>query len=107
MCLVKAIEETYDKYESLYQEGQSNYDGRTFVTQAVIQLLNSGDYCGFITRRNDARKNLEDNITVDEARRIVMRDLSRSYYNLSQDIVKTFVSHYVDYVLQQEKRKSL
>lgn len=104
--LDKAIIETYEKYKRLYQEGESRTNGHDFVTMALHQFIINGVYYGF-TRENGARKNLENNVSVDAAKRIIMKKMGIKTENeLLQHNIDNLIEQYINGVINNHQSKS-
>ena len=100
----QAILETYRKYEDKFQRNESNFNGIDFVAYSILKLIKTGNYRGF-TRDNNARKNLQDNVSLNDVLEIIANSVGKeNFYQISQD---EFINTLKQYVLEIiEKRFS-
>ena len=97
--------ETYEKYEGKYREGLSRSNGKDFITGSIEQLIRDGKYYGF-TRDNNARKNLEDNVSVTDAKRIVIGKMGMNYNSeISSQKLSEAIENYIETFLSNIESK--
>lgn len=105
--LEQAILETYFKYEKKYQNGFSNISGKEFVVKSLYNLIKTGTYIGF-TRDNDARKNLENNVSPNEVLDIIRNSFTiEKFKELNSSNINNLLEEYIDIVLQNNNIKRI
>lgn len=98
----QAILETYRKYEDKFQRNESNFNGIDFVAYSILKLIKTGNYRGF-TRDNNARKNLQDNVSLNDVLEIIANSVGKeNFYQISQD---EFINTLKQYVLEIIKKR--
>lgn len=103
--LRNAINETYNKYQSLYEEGKVECDGFTLVNYALTNLLKNNDYNSF-TRNNEARKNLSQ-LNQDNVFDIITKELElpiTQLENIPEENLQDIIRKYLDYIFGTEQR---
>ena len=65
---------TYKFHQKLYEEGHDNKPGDKYVKEAILQLIMYNTSRGF-TRMEGIRKQIEDNISGEEAYQIILKEL--------------------------------
>ena len=108
--LKDAVNDTYDKYQQKYLNGDIKVDGLSIVTHALISGITKEDFSSF-TRENDARKNLVE-LGSEKIFDTIMDELEIDGIELKDvddDHIRTIVERYLDYViepvLEEEKDK--
>lgn len=98
--LDEAIFSTYKKYQELYDNGNSEYDGLILAECALDLLLTENNYNGF-TRDNNTRE-LLSNITKKETLKIMSKKLEIPNINtiIHQDKKKTdLIEEYINLII--------
>lgn len=101
MFLEQAVLETYSKYETKFQEGSCHISGREFVIGSIIKLITTKQYDGF-TRDNNARDNLQRNVTVQEIIDIIQKQIGIDNANRKQityDDIVQLATQYTDLII--------
>lgn len=106
----KAIFDTYNKYQSLYDENKIECDGFTLVNYALTNAIKNNDFSSF-TRDNDSRINLAK-LGNKKILEIICNNLEYNNIdltNLTDDQLKHIITEYLDNILFEkfEKRKGL
>ena len=102
-----AIQETYRKYEEEFTVGNIDRNGESFVKSALLKVINTGDYTGF-TRKNNARKNLQENLSPEQILNIVKYEAGIDIEDeLSIEETAEVANNYVEICIKQVKGKQM
>ena len=106
----KAIMDTYNKYQSLYDENKIECDGFALVNYALTNAIKNDDFSSF-TRDNNSRINLAK-LGSKKILEIICNNLEYNNIdttNLTDDQLKHIITEYLDNILFEkfEKRKGL
>lgn len=107
VLLEQAILETYSKYQEKYLTGETAYSGKYFVTSALKQLIEHGNYRGF-TRDNGIREKIMNSVTVNEIIAIIKETFGlENDKDISNANVSQLIDQYVERVLENNTQKKL
>ncbi len=104
--LDEAINETYQKYQALYECGRYQYSGMDQVHFAITKLLEEHSYQGF-TDQKGARTKLANSLSVQDCLMLMCQKAkipSKSVMQ-SKEVLNMLISTYSDMVITQEKEK--
>ena len=103
--LKSALEDTYNKYQELYDDGKIKFDGYTLVNYAITSILENNNYNSF-TRINEARKNIQE-LSPQEILDIMSRSLNLPQPELNainNEALESIIRDYIDKVITDMKK---
>lgn len=104
--LDEAINETYQKYQALYECGRYQYSGMDQVRFAITKLFEERSFQAF-TDQKGARTKLERSLSVEECLKLMCQKAkipSKSVMQ-SKEALEMLISTYLEMVITQEKEK--
>lgn len=104
--LDEAINETYQKYQALYECGRYQYSGMDQVRFAITKLFEERSFQAF-TDQKGARTKLERSLSVEECLKLMCQKAkipSKSVMQ-SKEALDMLISTYLEMVITQEKEK--
>ncbi len=104
--LDEAINETYQKYQALYECGRYQYSGMDQVRFAITKLFEKRSFQAF-TDQKGARTKLERSLSVEECLKLMCQKAkipSKSVMQ-SKEALEMLISTYLEMVITQEKEK--
>lgn len=105
-----SIMDTYNKYQTLYEENKVECDGFTLLNYALTNVIKNNDFSSF-TRDNDSRKNIA-NLGTNKIFKFICNKLEYDNIditNIKEDELKHIITDYLNNILfdNNEKRKGL
>ncbi len=104
--LDEAINETYQKFQTLYERGECQFPGLEQVRFAITKLLEQQSYQGF-TNQKGARTKLASTLSVEKCLMLMCQKTKIPSKTViqSKEGLNILVNTYLDMVIRQEKEK--